>query len=67
MPTAETHVADETEAERINRWRLQELERAGYARKDAALLAASKEVDLHLASELLSRGCPPELAVRILL
>jgi hypothetical protein len=30
------------------------------------MLAVSREVDLHLATGLLARGCPPETALRIL-
>jgi len=38
----------------------------GFAGDDAVVLAARTEVDLHEAIELVQRGCPPELAVRIL-
>lgn len=57
----------ETEAQRIERWRVEELERAGYDLPSAALLAARGDVDLHLAVELVTRGCSPDLALRILL
>ena len=57
----------ETELERVERWRAQELERAGYDHEGAAKLAARADVDLHAAIGLLERGCPPELALRILL
>jgi len=57
----------ETELDRVERWRAEELERAGYEPSDAAVLATSSEVDLHLAIELLSRGCPHDLAVQILI
>ncbi|MFL5960445.1 MAG: hypothetical protein ACJ75G_09295 [Gaiellaceae bacterium] len=56
----------ETELERVERWRTAELMRVGYAGDDAITLAARLEVDLHEAIELVRRGCPPELAVRIL-
>ncbi len=64
---AEVHVHEETEHERIERWRAEELERAGYGAIHAAQLAASNEVDLHRAVDLLARGCAPDLAVQILL
>ena len=48
-------------------WRIAVLDRAGYDEGDAVLLAAVREVDLHLAADLLQRGCPPETALRILL
>jgi len=58
---------DQTEVERIQRWRAQELERAGYEPRAAGRLAVRHDVDLHSAVELLERGCPPDLALRILL
>ena len=67
MSQAELEIPIETEAERIERWRAAELERAGYEPLQAAELAARQDVDLHLAVELLERGCPVETAVRILL
>jgi hypothetical protein len=57
----------ETEAERVERWRAEELERAGYELSAAAVLAASPAVDLHRAIDLLSRGCPQDTAMQILL
>ena len=56
----------ETETERVERWRTSELMRVGFAGDDAVALAARFDVDLHGAIELVERGCPPELAVRIL-
>ena len=70
------------EVERVELWRLGSLERAGYDAESAAVLAASHEVDLHLAMRLLAaspevdlhravslleRGCSVEVALRILL
>ncbi|HVS85250.1 MAG TPA: hypothetical protein VHD91_06435 [Gaiellaceae bacterium] len=57
----------ETELERVERWRAEALERAGYDSDAAKALAARLEVDLHRAIELLENGCTPELALRILL
>jgi hypothetical protein len=57
----------ETESERVERWRAEELMRAGFDPAAAVGLAASLEVDLHSAIDLLERGCPADLAVRILL
>jgi hypothetical protein len=57
----------ETELERVERWRAEELMRAGYDPGAAHDLAARPDVDLHTARELLERGCPPELAAQILL
>ena len=65
MPAAQETTV-ETEVERVERWRTAELMRVGFAGDDAVALAARTEVDLHEAIELVRRGCPPELAVRIL-
>jgi hypothetical protein len=56
----------ETELDRVERWRTAELMRVGFPGDDAVALAARLDVDLHEAIELVQRGCPPELAVRIL-
>jgi hypothetical protein len=64
MTTA--HEIIETELDRVERWRTAELMRVGFAGDDAVALAACMDVDLHEAIELVQRGCPPELAVRIL-
>jgi hypothetical protein len=66
MSTANVTVP-EPELELVEQWRLTSLERAGYDPESAAVLAASHDVDLHRAVELLERGCPPDLALRILL
>ena len=57
----------ETEEQRIESWRMETLERAGYDRRSAAILASRKDIDLHQAIALLKRGCSPELALEILL
>ena len=56
----------ETELDRVERWRTAELMRVGFPGDDAVALAARTDVDLHEAIELVQRGCPPALAVRIL-
>jgi hypothetical protein len=65
MPAADTEIRDETEM--IEAWRAEALERAGYGARDAAKIASRHDIDLHLATDLLRRGCPAELALRILL
>jgi hypothetical protein len=60
-------LVDANEMERIERWRAEELERAGYEPRAAGRLAVRHDVDLHAAVELLERGCPADLALRILL
>jgi hypothetical protein len=66
MAAAELQTQD-TEREKIERWRAAELERAGYDASAAALLASRGDIDLHSAIDLLRNGCTPELALKILL
>ena len=56
----------ETESTRVERWRAEALEKVGYAPAAAQELAARPDVDLHLAIKLVETGCPPELALQIL-
>ena len=56
MTAAETQLALDTELDRIEQWRAEELE-----------LAERHDVDLHLAIDLISQGCPVPVAVEILL
>jgi hypothetical protein len=65
MPAVEEIV--ETELERVERWRADELMRAGFDPSSAVELAARLDIDLHAATQLVDRGCSPELALQILL
>jgi len=56
-----------TSADPVRQWRAEALIRAGYPPWDALVLSLRGDIDLHLAVELLQRGCPPETAMRILL
>jgi hypothetical protein len=56
-----------TDEELVMQWRIEELERAGYAPDDVLVIALDPSIDLHLAVDLVRRGCPHELALRILL
>jgi len=47
-------------------WRRRRLLAAGFAPGLAAQLAEECSIDLHAMLELVDRGCPPELAARIL-
>jgi hypothetical protein len=67
MAAAETRLDLDTELERIEQWRSEELERAGYSVRAAATIAARHDVDLHLAIDLIANGCPHEVALQILL
>jgi hypothetical protein len=52
-------------AERHVEWRRRCLYRAGFDPASAARLAVNFSFDLHALLELVDRGCPPDLAVRI--
>jgi hypothetical protein len=67
MTAAELELDLDAETERVVLWREEELERVGYERTLARDLAERMYVDLHLAMDLLRRGCPADTAVRILL
>jgi hypothetical protein len=67
MTAAEITLDRSTEAGRVVDWRREELQRAGYEGSSAEQLAARVDVDLHVAVDLLRRGCPAETALEILL
>ena len=50
----------------VEAWRLRRLVDAGFPLRLALELAATPGVDLHATLALVDRGCPPELAARIL-
>ena len=53
-------------AETVTTWRRNQLVGAGFTLPDARRLARDPRYDLHALLELVDRGCPPQLAVRIL-
>jgi len=55
-----------TEQEKVELWRLQVLVKAGYPFALATFIAGSS-ADLHLAASLITKGCTPSLAAKILL
>jgi hypothetical protein len=67
MTAAEIDVFNETELERVEHWRAEELIRAGYSPSDAVALAGRHDIDLHRAVKLIQQGCPYELAIEILI
>lgn len=67
MSATDLHLVIDTEWERVQRWRKEELIRAGFDRNDAVALAARHDIDLHLAIELIERGCPHQTAIDILI
>jgi hypothetical protein len=48
------------------RWRREQLAETGFSLPLAAEVANDARYDLHALIELVERGCPPELAARIL-
>jgi len=66
MPTVDTKLVQSAEGE-VLAWRAEELVRAGYDGDNALMLALERAVDLHAAINLVRRGCPADLAVKILL
>lgn len=54
------------ERSKVESWRLHILIEAGYPLPLAERLAVS-EADLHVAREMVARGCAPEVAAEILL
>jgi hypothetical protein len=50
----------------VTSWRRDRLIEAGFPLPLASRLARDSRYDLHAVIELVERGCPPELALRIL-
>lgn len=67
MTAAQIEITEVSELKRIETWRADELERAGFDSESAELLAVRHDVDLHQAVGLARAGCSPDLALRILL
>lgn len=57
---------EETSVAEVLFWRRKQLVAAGFPPALAAEVADDPSSDLHALIELAERGCPPELAVRIL-
>ena len=67
MTTAQLETKRLPEERCVARWRFAQLLGAGYDQRQASLIAGRRDVDLHLAVDLLQNGCPVETALRILL
>jgi hypothetical protein len=61
-----TRAHDERELADVVSWRREQLRHSGFPCRLALRLAADSRYDLHALIELVERGCPPQLAVRIL-
>lgn len=53
-------------AARVLGWRIERLLAVGFDSDAALVLALDRNVDLHEATRLVERGCPPQTAFRIL-
>jgi hypothetical protein len=58
-------VTPEHERDGVIEWRRTQLLRSGFPLEVAADVAENDGYDLHSVLELVERGCPPELALRI--
>lgn len=67
MPPFSQAVFVESEAQRVEEWRLEMLVQCGFPPDDAALLAVDPGADVHEACGLLEAGCSVGTALRILL
>ena len=66
MPPGEHATANVWDADSVVVWRTERLVRSGVAPELARRVAANPAYDLHAFCELVDRGCPPALALRIL-
>jgi hypothetical protein len=70
LEALETEAPEETgpdPAARVLGWRIEQLLAVGFDSDAALVLALDRSVDLHDATELVRRGCPPSTAFRILI
>jgi hypothetical protein len=67
MTAAQFEVLADAEADEVVRWRFSLLLRAGFEDCEAIVLASNTSVDVHVAEDLVRRGCPPGTALRILI
>lgn len=63
----EVEILDEADVVDLILCRLDQLKRAGCATPDCTVVAGRVDVSLEAAVDLVARGCPPELVLRILL
>jgi hypothetical protein len=65
-PIVRTQTTKDRGADQVVTWRREQLAQSGLPLSLAARLAQDSRYDLHALIELLERGCPSELAIRIL-
>jgi hypothetical protein len=61
-----TKLRQDAVGQEVAAWRREQLVRSGFEARLAARLATAGSYDLHALIELVERGCPPEVAIRIL-
>jgi hypothetical protein len=62
----QTRATPDAAVDEVIRWRRAQLADAGFSLPLAAEISTDTRFDLHALIELVERGCPPNLAVRIL-
>ena len=62
----QTKTRCERQVDEVVRWRREQLAEAGFSLPLVARVANDARYDLHALIELAGRGCPPEVAARIL-
>jgi hypothetical protein len=65
-PIVRTQTTKDRGADQVVTWRREQLAQSGLPLSLAARLAQDPRYDLHAMIDLLERGSPPELAIRIL-
>jgi hypothetical protein len=66
QPDMKTAAYAEHRRDDVSAWRRSQLVRSGFSHRLAAHVADEGRYDLHQLIELVEKGCPPELALRIL-
>jgi hypothetical protein len=66
MPRVERQSIESAATDPVVLWRTSRLQEAGFSAHLADALARDCAYDLHAVLELVDRGCPAELAARIL-
>jgi hypothetical protein len=62
----QTKTRSELQVDEVVCWRRERLAETGFSLPLAAQVAIDARYDLHAVIELVERGCPPQLAARIL-
>jgi hypothetical protein len=66
MRTFKRELDPAAQPDRVVAWRIERLREAGFPARLAETLARDTRYDVHALLELTDRGCPAELAARIL-